>query len=198
MGKKGAIIGVTGGLATGKTTVTDLFVELGALRIDADAISHDILEGVGEVKKRIIGLFGDEILSGGTIDRRKLARAVFSDEGQLKKLSAIMHPAIVKSIRKKIAEAAGRVVVVDAPLLIECGLCDEVDIVIVVTAGYDTQIKRAIARGIKEEEAKNIIKNQMAFSEKAEFADHIIDNDGERGKIKEGVERIWQKIWQKT
>ena len=194
MGKRGTIIGVTGGLATGKTTVTDLFVERGAVRIDADAIAHDVLENDSEVKKKVIGLFGDAVTPGGSVDRRKLARIVFFDKEKLGKLCKITHPAIIKRIADRVQAAGDRVVVIDAPLLIESALNEEVDIVVVVTADLKTQIKRAVERGIGAEEAKNIIDNQMPLSRKEELADYIIDNDGNFEKIKEGVDRIWQKI----
>lgn len=194
MVKKGKIIGVTGGLATGKSTVTELFAALGAVRVDADAISHDILENDGKVKTRVAGLFGEGILTGGRIDRKKLARAVFSDKDELARLCEIMHPVIIERIRREVADSGDNVVVIDAPLLIESGMAGEVDVLVVVTAGVDTQINRAVSRGMGREEARRVIDSQMPLSQKAEQADHIICNEGKIEKIKEGVDRIWQKI----
>jgi dephospho-CoA kinase len=192
--KKKKIIGVTGGLATGKSTVTDLFAALGAVRVDADAISHDILENDEKVKTRVKELFGEGILTGGRIDRKKLARAVFFDKDELGRLCEVMHPVIIERIRREVAHAGDNVVVIDAPLLVEAGMAGEVDVLVVVTADADTQIDRAVRRGMEREEAARVIDSQMPLSQKAEQADHIICNEGEIEKIKEGVDRIWQKI----
>lgn len=194
MGKRPKVIGVTGGLATGKTTVTDLFVAKGALRIDADAISHQIMENDEKIREGILRIFGKEILSDNRIDRRKLAGKVFFDKDALKNLCALMHPAILKRIRQDVASAGDRTVVIDAPLLVESGLDKEVDLVVVVTADTDTQIKRAVKRGMGADEAVNIIAEQASMTSKERIADHVIDNNGEPERVKEGVDIIWQKI----
>ena len=191
-GKK--IIGVTGGLATGKTTVTDLFVELGASRIDADEISHRILDEDSAVRERVTGIFGPDVLAGGKIDRRKLARKAFSDREKLRVLCGVLHPPIIERIRHEALELPGPVIVLDAPLLIEAGLQDFVDVVVLVSAGEAVQIERARDRGISEEEARAVIACQMPLSEKAKFADYVIENDKGMDVLKEGVNRIWQKM----
>jgi dephospho-CoA kinase len=188
------IIGVTGGLATGKTTVTDIFVELGASRIDADEISHGILEEDGGVRNKVVGLFGPDILEEGKVDRRKLAEKVFFDGEKLKALCGILHPPIMERIRQKALGLPGPVIALDAPLLIEAALQDFVDVVVLVSAGDGTQIERARARGISEKEARAIIACQMPLSDKAKFADYIIENDKDLDTLKEGVKEIWQRM----
>ena len=190
---KKKIIGITGSLATGKTLATDIFVSLGAERIDADRIAHSLLEEDEEVKAELIKAFGEGILSGGEIDRKKLRETVFLDKEKLKKLSEVTHPVIIERIKKEVASSPKEVVVIDAPLLIEAGLHDYVDIVVVISSSEETQIKRALERGLTEEEARRIIKNQMPLDEKKKFADYVIDNDEEKEKVKEGVKKIWQK-----
>ena len=190
---KKKIIGITGSLATGKTLATDIFVSLGAERIDADRIAHSLLEEDEEVKAELIKAFGEGILSGGEIDRKKLRETVFLDKEKLKKLSEVTHPVIIERIKKEVASSPKEVVVIDAPLLIEAGLHDYVDIVVVISSSEETQIKRALERGLTEEEARRIIKNQMPLEEKKKFADYVIDNDEEKEKVKEGVKKIWQK-----
>ena len=180
-------------MATGKTTVADIFVEKGAIKIDADKLAHQILRDSDKIKEEVVGLFGEGILSDGEIDRRKLADKVFSDKNELDKLCNLLHPEIIKRIKEEINKNEDSIIIVDAPLLIETGLHEIMDLVIVVNARKDLQVKRATDRGITTEEAENIIQNQMPFEEKKKFADYVIDNDGNINVIKEGVERIWQK-----
>jgi len=192
---KRKVIGITGGLATGKTTIADMFVEKGAVKIDADEISHRLLEKDADIRSKVAKLFGEEMLNGGAIDRKKLGDTVFFDKKKLDQLSNILHPAIIRCIKDEIKHYGDQVVVLDAPLLIETGLEDIVDILIVVFTDYETQVKRAANRGISGQEAKNIIAMQMPLTEKVKFADFIIDNSSEDMKTtKEGVDKIWQKV----
>lgn len=194
MGKP-VIIGITGGLATGKTTIADMFVEKGAVKIDADEISHRLLEKDADIQSKVAKLFGEEVLNGGAIDRKKLGGTVFFNKDKLDRLSNILHPAIIRCIKDEIRHYGDRVIALDAPLLVETGIRDIVDILIVVFTDYETQIKRAASRGISEEEAKSIIAMQMPLTEKVKFADFIIDNSSEdMNNAKEGVDKIWQKV----
>ncbi|MFH1305958.1 MAG: dephospho-CoA kinase [Candidatus Omnitrophota bacterium] len=195
---KRIIIGVTGGLAAGKTTVVDMFAARGARKIDADEIAHDLLDKDGEINRKVRDLFGGEILTEGKIDRRKLAEKVFFDREKLDMLCRVLHPAIIKRIKERAAMAAETVVVIDAPLLIEAGLQNYVDIVIVVAAERQRRIERATCRGISKEEAGRIIDNQMPFSEKKKFADYIINGDKDLNSVKKGVREIWEKIREKN
>ena len=188
------VVGVTGGFCTGKTTVADLFVEKGASKIDADDIAHRLLSDDKDIREQVVGLFGRGVLTEGTIDRRKIAKEVFFDKDKLDALSGILHPPIIQCIKEEIARHGKGVVVIDAPLLIEANLQDMVDTVVVVKAGRQTQVQRAISRGFSEKEALNIIEKQMPVSEKEKFADFIIDNNGDINVTKEGVDRIWQKM----
>ncbi len=171
-----------------------MFCAMGAGKIDADEIAHRLLRENGEIKRKVTDVFGEDILTSGEIDRRKLAGKVFFGREKLDSLCRIMHPAITRSIKEQAERLKEPVVVVDAPLLIEAGLHDYVDIVVVVAAGYETCVKRATDRGISEEEAGKIIDSQMPLSEKAKFADYIIDNDKDLNTVKEGVKEIWKKI----
>ena len=188
------IIGVTGSLATGKTTVTELLAEKGAKKIDADEIAHEILEEDKGVIKEVVELFGDKILSDCKINRRKHAKEVFFNKEKLKRYCLIIHPAIIWRIKEEVERAPEWTVAVDAPLLIEAELNNYVDIVVVVTADEKTQIERARSRGISEKEAKSIIANQMPLSEKVKFADYIIENSGNLEAVKKGVDEVWQNL----
>ena len=187
------IIGITGGYAAGKTTVADMFVSKGARKIDADEIGHQLLFE-SRIKDQVLEIFGDEILTDARIDRKKLAKRVFSDKDELESLCNILHPEIIRRV-KEVAESAGNeIIVIDAPLLIEAGLHEYVDKVIVVTAKKETRIKRAADRGVSGMEAEKIIDTQMPLSEKVKFADYIIDNNNGLEITKEGVEKIWQEM----
>lgn len=192
--KKRVIIGITGSLASGKTTVADMFKAKGACKIDADAICHKLLREDTRVKKAVRDFFGKDTVKKGQIDRPKLAEKVFGNKKRLKILSEILHPRIVFDIKKKVNQSSGRVVIIDAPLLIEAGLHEYVDIVIAVTAKRATQIKRALARGMPQIRAREIIKSQMPLAEKIKFANYIIDTETGIKTVKKGVNEIWKKI----
>jgi dephospho-CoA kinase len=191
---RGKIIGITGGLGSGKTLVSSMFEGLGAVVIDADEIAHDLLLNDEKLKKEVVDIFGKEILTDGAIDRRKLAEEVFFDKNMLDVLSGFMHPVIIKKIMDEAENVKDKVVVIDAPLLIEAGLNEFVDVVVVVTAEREVQIRRAVNRGIDRLEAESIIENQMPLEEKVKYADFEIDNNGNIDKTKEGVEKAWQKM----
>jgi len=187
-------VGVTGGLASGKTTVADMLVKKGAVKIDVDALGHRLLSEDGGVKEGIIGLFGDKVLSGGKIDRDKLRKEVFSDSGKALALNGLMHPLMVEVVKKEIERFQEGVLLVDAALLIEMGLDKYVDVIVLVTADDGNMVKRAVNRDISEEEAATIMAHQMPVPEKKRHADHIIDNNGNIDETKKGVDELWKKI----
>ncbi|MFH1837765.1 MAG: dephospho-CoA kinase [Candidatus Omnitrophota bacterium] len=191
---KGKIIGITGGVAAGKTTVADMFVKKGARLVDADSIAHMLINEDG-MKKRIAEEFGDELIKDGKVDRLALRKKVFSDKKKIEILSGILHPLIIARIKNEAErEKESGTVVIDAPLLVECGLNNYVDKVIVVKAKRATRIKRALTRGLTEDEVLGIMESQLPQKEKERVADYIIDNDNDLETIRKGVEEIWQKV----
>ncbi len=194
IGKEKKIIGITGSLASGKTKVADIFVSLGAVKIDADAIAHKLLRVDEDIKQEIVRVFGPSVAENGAISRKALALVVFSDRKKLEDLCRITHPAIIREIRSAVSRAEADVVVVDAPLLFESGLDREVDIVVTVSASERTCLKRAVARGIPEDMARRIMESQMSSDRKISMADHVIDNENNVENTKEGVKRVWQKM----
>ena len=189
------IIGITGSLGSGKTTVAKMFGRLGAYAIDADKIYHSLIKPRGECYKTIVRHFGRDILGkSGRIDRKKLSRVVFKDKSRLKFLNDITHPEIIKEIKRIIKSKKEKVVIIDAPLLIESGFYKEVDKIILVANEKKEQIKRAReARGISAREALKRIRMQMPFNKKLAFADFIIDNSGSKTKTLTQVKEIWKK-----
>jgi dephospho-CoA kinase len=189
------VIGITGSFGSGKTTVAKMFGRLGAYAIDADKVYHSLIKPRGNCYKKIVGHFGKDILGkSGRVDRKKLSRVVFKDKSKLKLLNNITHSEIIKEIKRIIKSKKEKVVIVDAPLLIESGLYKEVDKIILVANEKEEQVKRAReARGLSAEETLKRIRMQMPFNKKLAFADFIIDNSGSKTKTLTRVKEIWKK-----
>lgn len=191
------IIGITGSLGTGKTTVAKMFAAKGAKVIDADYLSHRALKAGTPVYKKIVSRFGGGIKKrGGSIDRRKLAGLVFNDRGRLEALTGIIHPFVIKNIKGLIKNSRpGAVVVIDAPLLIEAGLTPLLDKLVVVKADRGVQISRCVKkRKIKKEDAILRIKKQMPLQKKIRIADYVIDNNGTLKGTKKQVNEVWREL----
>ena len=194
------IIGVTGSIGTGKTTVSGMFRRMGAVVIDADEISHQLIYPGKAAWKKVVSAFGKTVLRRDHfIDRKILGRKVFSDRRLLKKLSGIIHPLVYKEIRGKIAKIKrsdpSAIVVVDVPLLLESGGQKQVDKVIVVTAPRSIQLARACGKfGIGRSEVSRRIKAQMPLKEKVKAADFVIDNGGSLVSTAKQSRAIWKKL----
>lgn len=192
------IIGVTGGIASGKTTVSKMLAEKGAKLIDADKISHCLTREDDAVKKNVIKRFGKDIMRNGEIDRALLRKKVLSEKKGFEDLFMLIGLPIIKKIKHEVETcSASRVVVIDAPLLIEGGLHKYVHMVVLVTASRDTRIKRAVKRGVPKKEVIGIIERQLPQDEKLKYADYIIDGEANIDTVKKGVDRIWQKVQKK-
>lgn len=179
------VLGLTGGIATGKSTVSDMLSALGAEVVDADCVAHLLTQNDEPVLGRIKAVFGEEYFGpDGSLNRRKLGNLVFSDITKLRKLNEIVHPQIKRNIERIIKEhrdgpAPPKVLVLDAPLLIEMGLVSMVDTVWVVSADEQTQIERLWLRdGLGPEQAVLRIRCQLALEDKLEHANVVIDNSG--------------------
>jgi len=194
------IIGITGSLGTGKTTVAKIFKRMGAIVLDADEIARRLIEPNTPAWTRIKGYFGEGILrKDGRINRKALAKEVFSDRRRLNKLCGIIHPLVYKEIEKKVKEIkksnAKAVVALDVPLLLESGGRSKVDKLVVVTAARDVQIKRAIRKfGLTRAEILQRIEAQMPLSEKERAADFIIDNKGSLSATERQAVKIWKNL----
>jgi len=194
------IVGLTGGIATGKSTVARRLVELGAVVIDADAIVHELQTPGSPVLDEIVEAFGPEMLdASGALDRAALGDRVFRDPEARKRLNAIVHPRVGAEMARR-TEAARQVgaplVVLDIPLLFETrargGTGASVDTVVLVYAPRAVQIERQMARdGCDQEEAERRIAAQMPIDEKRALADHVIDNRGSRGETDAQVSALF-------
>lgn len=193
------LIGLTGGIGSGKSSVSRLLSRLGAVIIDADRITH-VLEQRGEpVWRNIWESFGWSVLrADGELDRKKLGHRVFSCPGDLQQLNDLVHPAVRERIRRDIDEARGsgaQVAVLDVPLLIEGGLYRIVDEVWVVYAEADQQVVRMQRRdGVSAETAQQRLEAQMPLTEKLAFATRVIENRGTLDELEEVVRSVWQSV----
>ena len=186
-GKK-VVVGLTGGMGTGKTTVCRMFRSMGARVIDADRIAHAALKPRSRTGAAVAKAFG-------TIDRKALGRIVFADPRLRRKLESIVHPYIIRRVLEE-AGGAGGLVVIDAPLLFETGLDGKVDTTAVVTASRKNQLKRLHAKtGLSAPELTARIRSQMPLSQKVRLADFIIDNNGPLQQTKKQVESLRRNVW---
>jgi dephospho-CoA kinase len=176
-------VGLTGGIACGKSFVGRALQALGAHLIHADDLGHRTLEPGGEAFEPAIAAFGRDILDAdGTIDRRRLAAKVFGDPVRLAALNAIVHPAVhrlYQAIKHDILAADPQALIVyEAAILIETGLYKNFDRIILVTCAEDQQIERAMSRGLTREEAQARLDRQLSLEQKKKFADYVIDTSG--------------------
>jgi len=194
------VVGLTGGIASGKTTVSSLLEEEGAYLIDVDRIAKDLVRPHTAVWHALVKAFGEGILEGdGSIGRKKLAAMVFSNPDRRKTLEDIVHPEIdheirrrLKGIREKDPDA---IVIVDAALLVETAAYRRMDRLIVVTATKTQQIERLKQRtGAPEEEAMGIISSQMALEEKLKVADFVLPNEGSLEETRRRAKEIFREL----
>jgi dephospho-CoA kinase len=194
------IIGLTGGIATGKSTVARMLAAKGALLIDADEIAREVVEPGEPAWREIVAWLGESVLlADGAIDRERLGRLVFSDAAIRRKLNAIVHPRVGQEFAARTAEIRrrdpGAVLVYDIPLLIEAGLQHLVDWILLVYLPPEIQLRRLQLRdNLSREEALARVSSQMALDEKKNFADTVIDNSGTIRQTARQVERSWAQI----
>jgi dephospho-CoA kinase len=194
-------VGLTGGLAAGKSTVAGLFRELGAFHIDADVIAHALLGPGGGATREVAARFGEKVVGwDGGIDRKALAAIVFADPRALADLNALVHPKVRAEIARRIADveslaSASPVALVDAALLVESGIHRDLDALIVVACSEATQVARAVARGgLTEAEARARVAAQAPLREKLAVADYVIDNGGSLEDTARQVRSVWNTL----
>jgi len=174
-------IGLTGGIASGKTTVCNLFKDLSVEIIDADVISHELSKKGGAAFEEIIEAFEDEIIGDdGELDRKKLRSIVFNDNTKKKMLERIIHPKVLLSINEKIKASQSDYLIISVPLMIETGMNSMMDRILLIDCNVETQIERIIQRDqTSREEAIKIIESQASIESKRELSDDRIINNNE-------------------
>ncbi len=194
------LVGLTGGIASGKSTAARVFEALGARVIDADRVARRVVEPGRPALAEIRQAFGPGVIRpDGSLDREALGRIVFSDGGARKRLNAIVHPRVAEEVERELAEALRAdpraVVVYDVPLLFEGRMEDRFDLVVVVHVHRELQERRLRARdGLGPEEALARIRSQMDIDEKARRAHVVLDNRGEPADLEEQVRRLMERI----
>lgn len=193
------VVGLTGGIGTGKSSVSRLLAGRGAVVIDADAVAREVVQPTGPAFAGVVRRFGPDVLApDGTIDRGRLAAIVFADPQALADLNALTHPAVATAIGQRLVEEEGgdRVVVLDIPLLAE-GPRDRYRMagVIVVDAPPDVALRRLVEqRGMEEAAARARMAAQASREERLALADLVVDNSGDRTHLEAEVERAWRWI----
>jgi dephospho-CoA kinase len=194
--RKFLLVGLTGGISTGKSTVADLFRRLGCEIIDADLLAREVVAPGEPALAQIAEEFGRDVLRpDGSLDRKKLGAMVFGDAARRKRLEEITHPAIRDRFLRRLAELEARgfdgIVLWDAPVMIESGGYKNMDKLVVVATDEGTQAARLCARdGIDAAEAERKIRSQMPVAEKAKLADYVIDNAGDRASTERQVRDV--------
>lgn len=189
-------MGLTGGIASGKSTASQRFRELGACVLDADELSRHALDTDGACFRAVVDTFGKTILlEDGTVDRKALANIVFGDETQREKLNAIVHPYVVETLMKSAYAAQEDIVVFDVPLLIECGLNRMMDRVVVVAAPEEVRIRRIVHRnGVSEKEARARIDAQIPQDEQLKYADFVLVNDASVEVFRNRIDEVFRNL----
>jgi dephospho-CoA kinase len=193
-------VGLTGGIASGKTTVCQSFARLGAKVFDVDQVARQVVQPGHSAWRKLQQVFGpDFFCSDGSLDRNRMRSAIFADPEQRHRLNEIVHPEVTREIHRRAEQLAksepDAVLVVDAPLLIEVGAREQFDRVVVVYVDENTQVERLVQRDtISAEEARQALKAQIALQEKASQADYIIDNSGTLEETQTQVEKVWQQL----
>ncbi|MBA4608767.1 dephospho-CoA kinase [Aeromicrobium sp. Marseille-Q0843] len=189
-------VGLTGGIASGKSTVSGRLAELGAVIIDYDRLAREVVEPGSPALELIAQRFGaDVIAADGTLDRPRLGSLVFADPAALKDLEAITHPAIRDLAALREQQAGDAIVVHDNPLLVEMGAAASCDVVIVVDAPEDVQIARMVAaRGMTDDAARARIAAQASREERRAAADVVIENTGTREQLSARIDEVWKDL----
>ena len=191
------LIGLTGGIGSGKSTVSALLAAKGAVIIDADAITRELQQPGTEVLAAMVERFGEQILTpDGALDRQAMADLVFNDPAALKDLGAIVHPAVALEIGNRMAAEAetDHVVVLDVPLLVESGR-DDLAALVVVDVDPEIAVRRLVEhRGMREDDARARMANQVAREDRLAKADFVVDNSGTPAELEAAIDALWPQL----
>jgi dephospho-CoA kinase len=187
------LVGLTGGIGCGKSTVAQAFASLGALTIDADQLAREAIEPGSEGFGAVVARFGDDVVRDGAIDRAALAQAIFADPAAKKDLEAIIHPRVQAALAHAISRLSpGEVLIYEIPLLVETGAADKFDFIITVESSLENRIERLKARGMSTDDIEKRIASQATKEERVSIADVVIENDGDKYDLLRSVEHIWE------
>ncbi len=187
------IVGLTGGIGAGKSTVANMFAQLGALTIDADQLAREVIEPGTIGFDEVLSAFGDSILTEGDIDRKKLGKIVFKDVAKRRELESIIHPKVQERLAEKINRLdPGDILIYEIPLLVETGAMEKFDYIITVESDIENRLDRLFERGMDEDEAERRIAAQASQQQRESVANRVIINDGDRAELFGECARIWE------
>lgn len=189
------IVALTGGIGSGKSTVGELFQQLGAVVVDSDQLAREVVERGSLGFEQIVTLFGDEILKNGEMNRSLLAEIIFKDPAKRKNLEQITHPLIRKAFADVVAKSGDQAIVINQiPLLVESKYEYNFDHVITVSTSEDKRIARLLAKGYTQEQIQNRMKSQVSDADREKIADSIIQNNESEKELLPQVEKIWEQL----
>jgi dephospho-CoA kinase len=196
-------VGLTGGIASGKSTISEMFRRLGAHIVDADQVARRVVEPGTPALREISESFGEEVLrADGALDRAALGKIVFQDAEARSRLNSILHPRIWEEEARLFelyeAQDPEGIVLLDAAVLIEAGAAGRMDLMVVVDVDEDDQLRRLVGKGMPREEALRRIRSQMPTAEKLTYADYVIDNRGSLEETERQVDAIWAALTSKA
>ena len=189
------VVGLTGGIGAGKSTVAQNFAELGALVIDADQLARMAIERGTDGFADVLLRFGDEVIRNGDIDRKKLAEIVFSDEGARKDLEGIIHPRVQALFAQAVADLdIDDILIYEIPLLVETGASEKFDYVITVESDIELRKARLLKKGLYISQIEKRMASQASEEARTAVADAVIRNDGDEDSLLRQVENLWESV----
>ena len=188
-------VGLTGGIASGKSTIREMFAKLGATTIDADKLVADLYRPGAKGHDALVRTYGREILRpDGEIDRERLAAIAFRSADDAQKLNHLIHPLVLDEADRRVAAVTDGIVIVEATLLIEAGAVPRYDKLVVVDVDPETQIARGVARGMSREALTRRIANQLPREERLRHADYVIDNSGDLAAAERRTHEVYRRL----
>lgn len=189
------VVALTGGIGSGKSTVSEFFARLGALVIDADQLARMAIERGTDGFADVLLRFGEEIIVNGDIDRKKLAEIVFSDEKARKDLEAIIHPRVQAIFAEAVADLDhDDILIYEIPLLVETGAAEKFDFVITVESNIELRKARLLKKGLYISQIEKRIASQASEGARESIADAVIRNDGDEDSLLRTVENLWESV----
>ena len=193
------VVALTGGIGSGKSTVGQIFAQLGAIVIDSDQLARDVIERGSIGFNEVVAKFGDEILKNGEIDRQILASLIFKDPAKRSELEQITHPLIRKAFAKVVSSASPDSIIINQiPLLVESNHDYKFDHIITVSASESIRSERLIKRGLTNEQIKQRMQAQATDQMRENIADSVIVNEKSEQEITDQVEKIWEQLLSKN
>jgi dephospho-CoA kinase len=189
------VVGLTGGIGAGKSTVAELFARLGALVIDADQLARMAIERGSDGFADVMLRFGDEVIVNGDIDRKKLAEIVFSDEQARKDLEAIIHPRVQALFAEAVSDLDhDDILIYEIPLLVETGAAEKFDYIVTVESDIQLRTERLLKKGLYISQIEKRMASQATEEARTAVADSVIRNDGDEDSLLRQVENLWESV----